>query len=139
MAPELAISYAVGIVPSAAMAVYHFMSSRNKVRSHSQRNLQKNLNQVGLFWSESQGQIESLSEMKNPREDWAQQEKSILVMSAFGVALSWFGLFAQSVIIFSMRKLAVSRKEKSVMASPLVERELSSDEVKNILKEVQLI
>lgn len=134
MAPELAISYVVGWIPSAAVTGLHFYLHRKKVRSERYRLLQTNLRKVNLLWRESRSDIEAFVEGKEER-DLAKYEKNLLLMGTFFLFLSWGGFVFNLIVLASIHWLAVSRKEQKIFASPLVQRELSVSETEYVLKE----
>lgn len=134
MAPEMAVSYVVGWIPSAAVTGLHFYLHRKKVRSAPYQQLQKNLRKVNLVWRESRANMEPFAEGKEER-DLALYEKNLLLMGTFFFFLSWAGFVFNLIILVSMHKLAVSRKEQKIFASPLTERDLEAKDIETILKE----
>lgn len=134
MAPELAAAYVVGWVPSAAVTGLHIYLHRKKVRSSEYRFLQKNLQKMNLLWRESRAEIEPFSEGKEAR-DLAAYEKNLLLMGTFFLFLSWAGFVFNLIVLVSMHKLAISRKEQKIFASPLTRGELNVDDIETILKE----
>lgn len=134
MAPEMAISYVVGWIPSATVTGIHFYLHRKKVRSVPYRQLQNNLHKVGLIWRESRSDIETFAEGKEER-DLVLYEKNLLLMGTFFFFLSWAGFVFNLIILVSMHKLAISRKEQKIFASPLIERDLNASDIETILKE----
>lgn len=134
MAPEMAVSYVVGWIPSAAVTGLHFYLHRKKVRSGPYQQLQKNLRKVNLIWRESRADIETFTEGKEER-DLALYEKNLLLMGTFFFFLSWAGFVFNLIILVSMHKLAVSRKEQKIFASPLTQRDLEAKDIETILKE----
>lgn len=134
MAPELALSYVVGWIPSAAVTGMHFYLHRKKVHSSTYQQLQKNLRKVGFIWRESRSDIETFAEGKEAR-DLALYEKNLLLMGTFFFFLSWVGFVFNLIILVSMHKLAISRKEQKIFASPLTDRDLEASDIETILKE----
>lgn len=135
MAPELAIAYVVGWVPSTLVTGLHFWTHRKKVKSAPYLQLQSNLHKVGLSWREAHSEIEEFQEGKE-KHDLANYEKNLLLMGAAFFLMSWAGVIFNLIVFFSVHSWAVSRKERSLFASELCTRDLSAIEVKNILQEV---
>lgn len=134
MAPEMAIAYVVGWIPSAAVTGIHFYLHRKKVRSGPYRQMQNNLRKVNLVWRESRADLEPFAEGKEER-DLALYEKNLLLMGTFFLFLSWAGFVFNLIILVSMHWLAISRKEQKIFASPLINRDLSATDIETILKE----
>lgn len=135
MAPELAVAYVVGWVPSCFVTGLHFYSHRKKVRSESYQQLQRNLHKVGLSWREAHSNIEEFKEGKEDH-DLRNYEKNLLLMGAAFFLLSWAGVIFNLIVFFSVHSWAVSRKERQIFSSDLTSKELSPDQVQGILKEL---
>jgi hypothetical protein len=56
-------------------------------------------------------------------------------MGTFFFFLSWAGFIFNLIVLVSMHKLAVSRKEQRVFASPLTQKDLTVSEIEKVLKE----
>ncbi|XGC81880.1 hypothetical protein ACES2L_05210 [Bdellovibrio bacteriovorus] len=135
MAPEMAVGYIIGWLPSAGVTVAHIWLHRKKVKSARYRLLQSNLQKVQLQWRESRSDLEPFVEGKE-EQDLKAYEKNLLFMGMFFLFLSWVGFFFNLIVLFSVHSLAISRKEQKVFASSLTERNLSPAEVDVVVKEL---
>ena len=132
MLPEMAISYVVGTTASVSLSGLHIFLFKQKIKTKSFVQLQSNLAQCELFWSETESNIKaaenlSLSELKE--KDQQQYIKSVLLSGALFAALSWIGFFLQLLMMASIRYWAVSRRERQIFESDLVLKDHSKDYV----------
>ncbi|WP_374079085.1 hypothetical protein [Bdellovibrio bacteriovorus] len=136
MAPEMAAAYVVGWIPSAAITGLQIWLNRKKVKSAPYRQLQKNLQKVGLIWRESRSDMEPFREGKE-EQDLKSYEKNILLMGTFFLFLSWVGFFFNLLVLISVHSLAVSRKERKLFSSDLTTQDLAVEPIQEILKECE--
>lgn len=133
--PELAASYAVGLIASFCLSgIFIFLWSRYRTRPEIQT-LNANLAQVNLYWSERQDRLIPLTNSVDT-DDFHSGRRS-LWLTTFGLSfLSWAGLLFIVILMISYRFLARSRAERRLLASPLAQP-LSVDEVSRYLSEIQ--
>lgn len=136
MAPEMAAAYVAGLVPSTLVAGAHLLLFRQKVRTPTWSQIQKNLNKVGMYWSESVAAIRTLADGA-PESDTAAYMRGLRLLGLACIVLSWAGMFFHLIILLSLRYLAVPRIETAVLKSSLAQRDLTSGEVMDALAEVQ--
>ena len=136
MAPELAVSYVIGWIPSLTLTGIHFHLHRKKLHSPATINLQKNLRQAGLYWNETDSRVQEYKEYSAEKDKTASR-RSITLMGTFSFFLSWIGFFFHLLILFSIQILAVSRLEKALYSSELAQREVSSAELQSILQDLK--
>ena len=136
--PELAASYLVGFIFCALLAcLFLFLASRRR-RSLPFRQLQCNLGKVGLFWSENQDKLISLSS-DLLEQDYKSLLSNLTLLGFMLCFLSWAGLFFLFIIMLSYRFLARSRLERALFASELAHsNSLSADNVRALLEAMQL-
>lgn len=135
MAPEMAVGYIVGWIPSAGVTALQIWLHRKKVKSAPYRLLQSNLQKAQLQWRESRACIEPFHEGKE-ESDLKAYEKNLLLMGGFFLFLSWMGFFFNLLVLVSVHSLAVSRLERSIFASRLTEKELSGEQVLEAVQEL---
>lgn len=128
MLPEMAFGYAVGMVPSAALTGVHLSLHHRKIHSPEMRRLQENLGKVGLFWCETESRIRPLKP-ESLQKDFAKYQRSVILLGGLCLFLSWLGFLIQLGIMASIRYLAISRMEKRLFQSPLIDKALSASEV----------
>jgi hypothetical protein len=136
MAPEMAVSYVIGWIPSAVTTGLQIWFHRKKVKSLAYQQLQNNLKKIDLMWSESTSDIEPFIEGKE-EEALKSYEKSILLMGALFLLLSWLGFFFNLAVLLSVHFLAVSRREQKIFSSSLSIKDVDKMEVALILKETE--
>lgn len=136
MAPEMAAAYVVGLIPSASVTGLQIWFHRKKVTNIRYRRLQENLKKVGLVWREANSELEEYQPEKET-QDLQRYEKDILLMGTFFLFLSWIGALFNTIILISVHFLAVSRKERKLFSSALAEKDLSIEQVQEILQELQ--
>jgi hypothetical protein len=134
MAPEMALSYVIGTIPSLTVTVLHFWLHKKKITSKPFLQLQRNLQGVQKYWCESQGKILDLTEDAIAKDD-KNFRKTLKVMGTIFFFLSWFGFFFNLIILISIHSIAISRYEKKIFNSALCEDDLSFSEVENVLKD----
>lgn len=135
MLPEMAASYAVGMIPSASLTGLHLFLQKRKLETTAMRRLQANLEKIGHYWSDTDSSVlprssESLS------QDFEKYRRSLFVFGGICLFLSWLGFFAQLMVMVSIRYLARSRLEQRLFASDLVEENLPADHVKARVDEI---
>lgn len=135
MAPELAAAYVIGWIPSASVTGLHLWIHRKKVKAPAYRQLQNNLQKVGLYWRESRSDVEPFTEGAEA-QNLKAYEKNILLMGTFFLFLSWGGFLFNLIVLISVHSLAISRKERALFESPLTTQDLPPEEVQKILKEI---
>lgn len=136
MAPELAVSYVIGWIPSLTLTGVHFHLHRKKLNSPATINLQRNLRQAGLYWNETDSRVQEYKEY-SAEKDRAASRRSITLMGTFSFFFSWIGFFFHLLILLSIQVLAVSRLEKALYSSELAQREVSPTELQNILQDLK--
>ena len=129
MIPELAAAYVTGIVPSAALTGLHLYLFRKKIKSPEMSTLQQNLQKVNLFWSESNGEVSTL-EQGTPAQSERHYFKNVMIFGIIFLFLSWIGFFVQTLIMISLRYLAMPRVERALFASKLAHQNLNEAEVR---------
>lgn len=136
MAPEMAAAYVAGLIPSTLVAGAHLLLFRQKVRTPTWSQIQKNLNKVGMYWSESAAAVRTLADGA-PETDITAYMRGLRLLGLACIVLSWAGMFFHLIILLSLRYLAVPRIETAVLESSLAQRDLTSAEVMDALAEVQ--
>lgn len=134
MAPELAVAYVVGLIPSAMVTGIQLWFHRKKVRSGEYRQLQNNLKKVGLVWREAHSDFEEYQPEKEST-DLKRFEKDILLMGTFFFFLSWLGAIFNTIVLISVHFLAVTHKERKIFASELSASDLPIEKIQTILQE----
>lgn len=135
MAPELAAAYVIGWIPSASLSVAQAYLYNRKTKRTESRQLQANLSKVHSYWAESQGKVVSLDE-GSPNRDRQIFYRSLLVMGALFLFLSWLGVFFHLLVMTSMYLLAISRFEEKIFSSELVKKDLDEKTVAELLQEI---
>lgn len=138
MAPELAAAYVIGWIPSAGLTAFQAYLYERKIKKAESRQLQTNLRKVHSYWAESQGKVLSLDE-GSPQKDRKIFRRSLLIMGALFLFLSWLGVFFHLLVMSSMHVLAISRFEKRIFSSALVTQELDDKKIAELLKEISAI
>ncbi|WP_413560676.1 hypothetical protein [Bdellovibrio sp. HCB209] len=136
MAPEMAASYIVGIVPSLATTGAHYWFHKKKVASSAFQQLQKNLATVQKYWCESQSRVLPLEDNSHAKDQEAFKT-SLYVMGSLFAFMSWVGFMFNMLVLLSTRKIAISRFEQKVFASELCTKNLSATEIESILKDCE--
>ncbi|MFZ4402917.1 MAG: hypothetical protein ACOYOK_02335 [Pseudobdellovibrionaceae bacterium] len=135
MAPELALAYTVGLIPSGGFSLFHFLYHKRKSKSAAMIQLQNNLKKCNYFWSENTGTIEIYS-TELQLKDQQQQRSTYILICSTATLLSWLGLFFHLIVFFSLNYIAISRNEKKIFSSALVDQDLSIENVEDLLKEL---
>lgn len=111
--------------------------SRAKKSRHNLETLQLNLAKLNLAWSTNESNWISIADHSAER-DLRREKKSYLILAILMCLTSWFGFFFSLILMASFRWLP-SRREKQIMASPLVrEAGLTSAQVQQILDQVSV-
>lgn len=135
MLPELAVSYVAGATASASLSGLHIFLFKRKTKTKEFQQLQNNLSQCDLFWSETESNVKS-GNFKSLQKDYSQYIKSVLLSGALFMALTWLGFFLQLLMMISIRYLAVSRREQQIFSSDLVTKVQSKDQVLRTIDEL---
>lgn len=133
MIPELAVVYVAGLPANAALSGLHAFLFRMKMRS-----VQANLSRVGFFWSDSKSKIRRIGD-DTEAKDIAAYYKTVIRLGVICFVLSWVGFFFQLLVMFSIRFLARPGLERAVLTSDLAARELTSEEVKAALSDIEAL
>lgn len=136
MAPELALVYVTGWLPSTAISILHYRSYLKKQNSKKYQTLQRNLNKVGLFWADYAGEIKSLDQA-SIAEDHLNFKKGLLITSYFLIALSWPGFLFHLILYFSLRVWARPRLEQNLIESDLASKDLTENEIQINIRHAQ--
>lgn len=136
MAPEMAASYIVGIIPSLATTGAHYWFHQKKTKSSAFQQLQKNLATVQKYWCESQSRVLPL-ETDSAIKDQEAFKTSLYIMGSLFAFMSWVGFMFNVIVLASTRKLAITRFEQKVFASELCTKNLSPAEIESMLKEFE--
>jgi hypothetical protein len=113
----LASVYIVSMILSVSLVSWHYSSTRRQLQSNRLKNLNRNLSELGMFWSHSNGTFESFNE-GTIEEDRRRSLKNILWLGGLSF-FSVIGFLLLTAVIFSVRYLAKSRLEVAVFESPL--------------------
>ncbi len=136
MAPELAVSYVVGWIPSLAVTALQYRYHKKRIQSPAFQQLQKNLAQVETYWSETQSGFLPLHP-DSFQKDQESFKRSLWIMGAIFFFMSWLGFIFNLIVLLSIRWMAVPRLERKVFASTLCEKQLPHKEVLEQLQELQ--
>ncbi|MBO9668331.1 MAG: hypothetical protein J7501_16140 [Bdellovibrio sp.] len=136
MAPEMAVGYVIGVIPSLAATAVHFWFHKKKLKSSAFQQLQTNLASIHKFWSESQSRILALEDGSS-EQDQEAFKKSLAIMGTLFAFLSWMGFIFNIIVLWSVHSLAVTRLEQKVFASDLCKRTLSASEVQALVAEIE--
>ncbi|WP_413586962.1 hypothetical protein [Bdellovibrio sp. HCB274] len=136
MAPEMAASYIVGIIPSLATTGAHYWFHQKKTKSAAFQQLQKNLSTVQKYWCESQSRVLPLED-NSASKDHESFKTSLYIMGALFAFMSWAGFFFNMVVLASTRKFAISRFEQKIFNSELCQKNLSAAEIETILRDCE--
>lgn len=136
MAPEMAVAYVAGLIPSTLVTGAHLLLFRKKVNSAPIQQLQRNLAEVSMYWSESGACVRTLAE-GNPTDDARIYLRGLKLLGLACFFLSWIGMFFHLIILVSLRYIAVPRIERAILSSRLAQRRLSQGEVMEVLSEIQ--
>lgn len=128
MAPEMAFSYVIGIVPSCALCGFHFYSLKKKILSPKTRMVQANLALMNLQWSFAEEKLKPRDTF-NVKTDWSQVKKSIIILSSLMIPLSWLGFFFHLFLFFTLRKFAVSRLQKFIFDSNTFDQPINAAQI----------
>lgn len=138
--PELVAMYSVGLVVSMIVGIIFGLKQRSKYHDPAIKHLQKNLRKIGFRWNELNLAVEKMPASFDEDPDLTEYKKarftSILFTTA-AVLFSWLGCFFLILMWFSLKLLNKSRVEKALLASPLSEKELAAQEVKEVFERVQ--
>jgi uncharacterized membrane protein YvbJ len=135
MLPELAISYVVGATSSVSLSGLHIFLYRKKIGSHAFKQLQANLNQCGLYWSDIESQIKPGTN-EDTQSDHNKYIKSVLLSGAIFAALTWLGFILQFLMMFSIRYLTISRQEIRIFSSDLSKKIIPPEQVRTLVDEL---
>lgn len=136
--PELAAIYFAGVVVGLFCTIGFIYWNRQRRKGRSWRNLQANLNKVGLFWSDHRDRLLPWTPDVDLKED-GRSTRSLAVAGALLSALSWPGVLFYLLIIASIVFLARSRAERKIFSSPLVnDDDLDPEKVRATLSALEL-
>lgn len=136
MAPEIALVYGLGLIPSALMSAVHFESQRRKQKTPALLQIQRNLKKLNLFWADYAGEIQSLND-SSPSQDFEKFKKGLIISSYFFISLSWIGLCFHLLLFISIKKWTRPRIERQLMESRLATEDLNENDTHQTLKELQ--
>lgn len=134
MAPEMAASYIVGVLPSLATTGAHYWFHQKKTKSSAFQQLQKNLATVQKYWCESQSRVLPL-ETDSAKKDQEAFKTSLYIMGSLFAFMSWIGFMFNVVVLASTRKFAITRFEQKVFSSELCTKDLSPSQIESLLQE----
>lgn len=136
MAPEMAVAYVAGLIPSTLVSGAHLLLFKRRINSPPVRLLQNNLAEVGLYWSESSASIRECREGSAKRDEQLYL-RGVKILGLGCFFLSWVGVFFHLLILLSLRYIAMPRLERALMRSSLATRSLSAEETRRALIEIQ--
>jgi hypothetical protein len=136
MAPEMAVGYVIGVIPSLTATAVHFWLHKKKLKSPAFQQLQTNLASIHKFWSESQSRIVTLEDSSSEKDQHAFK-KSLAIMGTLFAFLSWMGLIFNIIVLWSVHSLAVTRLEQKVFSSDLSKKSLSPSETQALVTEIE--
>src|SRR4051812_45675384 len=102
MVPELALTYVIGLPATGSLTGLHAFLFRRKINSIEMRTVQTNLQQVGLFWSDTESKIKPYTP-DAVDADTQNYYKTVLWLGLFCFFLSWIGFFLQLLVMVSIR------------------------------------
>lgn len=117
---------------------FNYYFTRKKLFSNALKNLNVNLEKVGLYWSNSSADFLPLS-LNSVQTDASKTLKNTFLLGALGLA-SVPGFLLLVITVLSIHLLARSRKERATFNSALVQNsDLSRSEVENLINEFNQI
>jgi hypothetical protein len=134
--PELAFSYLVGSLTVFLCVNWNLFLIFKKYQKNDFLNLNYNLEKVNKYWSINEGRITEFIPFINDQD----KKKSIQSFFIFGtmlIFLSWAGFIVFWIYWFSLNKIAVSRQERILFNSKLVQEKLKSPE--DVNSEINLL
>lgn len=131
--PELAFGYLIGLVVAITVVTATYFWNHRRLHSKALVTLNSNLQKIGKYWSNTQGQILSGSSAEIEK-DRRESGRSFLILGALLCIGSWLGLFVFLLTIFSIRKITITPIETKVFASPLAQKtSMTTSEVENVV------
>lgn len=131
--PELAIGYSIGFIATLLFTLLFAFGSIQKATRPKATQLQKNLEKVNLFWSESRGALVA-REPDSHNVEKNSLVKSVVITGALFTFLSWIGLIFLGVLYFSLITVGRSRLERNIFNSELVEKDLNPEQVQMLVQ-----
>ena len=117
--------------------MHHILTLKRFFKSSAYLNLNANLSNLGLFWSESKSEILNI-QSESVALDQKEAINSFLRLAAVACFTSMIGCVFLLIFIFSLRVLAKSRLEKRILNCKLTQqKKLEFTEVKNIVLGLQ--
>ena len=133
--PELAVGFLAGFFMTAGLVALHLFLQFRKMKTRRMLLIQKNLRQLGLYWSDSESTIKN-DEPGASQNDIKKSIRSILISGVGFMFLSWLGFVMQMTLMLSLRYLAVKRIETRLFESELAEKEVSADVSREIVQKL---
>jgi hypothetical protein len=139
--PELVAIYLIGATFVFISVNINLWFVHRQFHSLKFSTLNHNLSLVKQYWSMERNQKilipENSSQELLKKKDYQKTTRSAFIFGSFMIFLSWFGLLFFMIYLFSVHRLARSRFEQKIFASPLVITQLSnSDDVQKLLTEL---
>ena len=127
--PELAASYVLGATITSMVFAFILFREYRILKSPAYHQLQKNLQQIQLRWSDS---MDKIVDMHLP--EGLGFMKSMGIFGVFCIFLSWLGLFFFLLIYVSIRVFSHSPRQH-LLQSALGEKSLNADQIQSLLHE----
>lgn len=116
----------------------NFNWTRKKLQSRKLKILNANLEKIGMFWSNSQGDFATLTGESIQAD--AKKTQRVNMFMAFLSLWSVIGFLLLLVVVTSLHLLARSRKEVATFQSALVENtDLTDTQVEKLVRELTLV
>jgi len=140
--PELVAIGAIGAALVFILVNINLFLVHRSFQSEKIKNLNHNLSLVRKYWSQEQGRLIKISENQTTEElikkDHQKATRSAFLFGTLMIFMSWIGLIFFVVYYVSVNHLAVSRFEKSLMASDLTkQQDMKVQEVLSLLGSLQ--
>lgn len=116
----------------------NFNWTRKKLQSRKLKILNTNLEKIGMFWSNAQGDFATLT-AESIQADAKKTQRVNMFMAFLGL-WSVIGFLLLLVVVTSVHLLARSRKEVATFQSTLVENtDLTRTQVEELVRELTLV
>lgn len=116
--PELALAYLFGFISCWILAFVFYLVSRARRSNRGYLAALANLKKIDLYFSDSRDRLVPWSELAE-KDDQKATKRTIFLTGGLLSLLSWAGVLFLFIIMASYLFLARSRREKTLLASPL--------------------
>lgn len=114
-------AWLASLVLSLPLTAWNIGSVLKLARSKKLLNLNENLKKLGLFWSITRENFQSL-EQSNPEDDAKKSIRNFILLGALGL-FSVLGLFILFVVTVSIHKLIRNRTAEQIFKSELAQKQ----------------